>query len=119
MEISTKLASVFSEVPDPRRNTLLKQHLLSDILLLSLLATLSGCDSDEEIEEYGKNKEAFLREFLFLPNGIPSHDTITRVLNAVDQRKFSSCLHRHSAYLCDFVEEHHSDSLLSTIQNTL
>ena len=107
METFTKLSAVFSEVPDPRRNTLLKQHLLSDILLLSLFATLSGCDTDEEIEEYGKNKEAFLRGFLFLPNGIPSHDTITRVLNAIDQRKFSACLYRHSAYLCDFMEEHH------------
>ena len=107
MEVSTQLSAVFSEVPDPRRNTLLKRHLLSDILLLSLLATLSGCDSDQEIEEYGKNKEVFLRQFLFLPNGIPSHDTITRVLNAVDQRKFSACLYRHSGYLCDFVEEHH------------
>ena len=70
MEVSTQLSAVFSEVPDPRRNTLLKQHLLSEILLLSLFATLSGCDTDEEIEEYGKNKEAFLREFLFLPISI-------------------------------------------------
>ncbi|WKN41959.1 ISAs1 family transposase [Tunicatimonas pelagia] len=44
-------------MPNPRRNTLLKQHLLSDTLLLSLLATLSGCDLDEEIEEYGKNQD--------------------------------------------------------------
>lgn len=102
-----ELSTVFSEVPDPRRNTLLKRHLLSDILLLSLFATLSGCDSDEEIEEYGKNKEVFLREFLLLPNGIPSHDTITRVLNAIDQRAFSACLYRHSRYLCDFLEAHH------------
>ncbi len=107
MEVSTQLSAVFSEVPDPRRDTLLKQHLLSDILLLSLFATLSGCDSDEEIEEYGRNKEVFLRQFLFLPNGIPSHDTITRVLNAVDQGSFAACLYRHSRYLCDFVEEHH------------
>ena len=107
MELTTQLSAVFSQVPDPRINTLLKQHLLSDILLLSLFATLSGCDSDEEIEEYGKNKESFLRQFLFLPNGVPSHDTITRVLNAVDQRAFSACLYRHSRYLCEFMEEHH------------
>ena len=107
MEVPTQLSAIFSEVPDPRRNTLLKQHWLSDILLLSLFATLSGCDSDEEIEEYGKNKQAFLSQFLFLPNGIPSHDTITRVLNAVDKRKFSACLYRHSHYLSNFIEEHH------------
>ncbi|WKN44082.1 ISAs1 family transposase [Tunicatimonas pelagia] len=102
-----ELSTVFDEMPDPRRATLLKRHLLSDILLLSLFATLSGCDSDEEIEEYGKNKRAFLGEFLSLPNGIPSHDTITRVLNAIDTSKFSACLYRHSRYLCDFAEEHH------------
>lgn len=102
-----ELATIFSEVPDPRRDTLLKHHLLSDILLLSLFATLSGCNSDEEIEEYGKNKQAFLSEFLSLPNGIPSHDTITRVLNAVDKTKFAACLYRHSAYLCAFADEHH------------
>ena len=102
-----ELSTIFSKVPDPRRCTLLKRHLLSDILLLSLFATLSGCDSDEEIEECGKNKGDFLREFLFLPNGIPSHDTITRVLKAVDQTAFSACLYRHSRYLCDFLEEHH------------
>lgn len=102
-----ELSAIFSEVVDPRRNTLLKRHLLSDILLLSLLATLSGCDTDEEIEEYGKNKEEFLRQFLDLPHGIPSHDTITRVLNAIDKEKFSACLYRHSRYLCDFLEGHH------------
>ena len=102
-----ELSSIFSEVPDPRRDTLLKRHTLSDILLLSLLATLSGCDTDEEIEEYGKNKEAFLRQFLWLPNGIPSHDTITRVLNAINANKFAACLYRHSRHLCEFLEAYH------------
>lgn len=102
-----ELHSIFSEVTDPRRNTLLKRHLLSDILLLSLFATLSGCDTDEEIEEYGKNKEAFLHQFLCLPHGIPSHDTITRVLNAIDAQQFANCLYRHSRYLCEFLEAHH------------
>ena len=102
-----ELQGIFSEVEDPRRNTLLKRHLLSDILLLSLFATLSGCDTDEEIEEYGKNKINFLKQFLWLPNGIPSHDTITRVLNAIDAEQFASCLYRHSHYLCDFLEAHH------------
>lgn len=102
-----ELSSIFSEVADPRRNTLLKRHTLSDILLLSLFATLSGCDTDEEIEEYGKNKADFLKQFLWLPNGIPSHDTITRVLNAVDAKQFAACLYRHSRYLCGFLEAHH------------
>ncbi|NJK83196.1 MAG: ISAs1 family transposase [Saprospiraceae bacterium] len=102
-----KIAEIFQTLPDPRRTTLLKMHNLSDILMLSLLATVSGCENDEEIAEYGKSKEAFLRGFLSLPNGIPSHDTITRVLNALDKQKFAECLYAHSRYLLDFFEQHH------------
>lgn len=75
-----ELSTIFAEVPAPRRATLLRRHLLSDILLLSLGARLSGCDSDEEVQEYGKHKRAFLAELLSLPNRIPSQDTITQVL---------------------------------------
>jgi predicted transposase YbfD/YdcC len=101
------ITSIFDEVKDPRRDSGLKLHLLSDILVLSLVGTLSGCDTDEELEEYGIAKEPFLRQFLSLPNGIPSHDTITRVLNSIDSGEFSSCLYRHSRYLFDFLGEHH------------
>ncbi len=48
-----------------------------------------------------------MRQFLWLPNGIPSHDTITRVLNAIDAKQFAGCLYRHSRYLCEFLEAHH------------
>lgn len=72
------LEEIFSTVPDPRRETALKLHKLSDILTLSLLAMISGCENDEEIEEYGIVKENFLRKFLELPNGVPSHASKSR-----------------------------------------
>ncbi|WP_299466550.1 ISAs1 family transposase [uncultured Microscilla sp.] len=101
------LGEIFSSVPDPRRETANKLHKLTDILTISLLATISGCDNDEEIEEYGIVKEQFLRKFLALPHGIPSHDTFTRVLNVVNPEKFSEVLYAHTNFLLDFLEEHH------------
>ena len=70
-----------------------KLHKLSDILMLSLCAVLCGAEDYEDIATYGRQKEAFLRRFLRLPNGIPSHDTINRVFNRLDKDKFTSCLY--------------------------
>ena len=64
----------FESVPDFRINRRKKHHLV-DILVIALCAIVSGADDFEEIETYGKRKEAFLRDFLELPHGIPSHDT--------------------------------------------
>lgn len=102
-----KWQKIFEEVPDFRADNIFKLHLLSDILMLSLCATLSGADSDEEIETYGKEKELFLRDFLVLPNGIPSHDTITRVFRYLDKNKFAECLHKYSREILDFFDEYH------------
>ncbi|MEI7587821.1 transposase family protein [Runella sp.] len=64
----------FEGVPDFRKNRRRKHNLL-DILVISLCAMVCGADDFEEIAMYGRQKEAFLRTFLELPNGIPSHDT--------------------------------------------
>ena len=73
------LMSYFEKVPDPRiaRSRL---HPLSTILIISLCAVVCGAESFVGIEEFALGKEAWLRTFLDLPNGIPSHDTIGRVL---------------------------------------
>lgn len=105
MEI--KWQDIFSEVPNFRAENVVKLHLLNDILMLSLCATLSGADSDEEIKTYGKEKESFLKTFLVLPSGISSHDTITRVFRHLDKNKFAECLHKYSRELLDFFDEYH------------
>lgn len=102
-----ELKKIFSEVPDFRKPNYFSEHSLSDILLLSLFATICGAESDEEIVSYGQEKEVFLRRFLELPNGIPSHDTITRVFRFLDVKKFAECLYKYSVELLDFFEEHH------------
>jgi predicted transposase YbfD/YdcC len=99
--------NIFDDVPDFRQGNVFKLHELQDILLLSLLATLAGAENDEEIATYGKEKQSFLSNYLRLPNGIPSHDTITCVFRYLDKDKFAECLHRYSKELIDFLAENH------------
>jgi hypothetical protein len=73
----------FSELRDPRveRN---RDHLLEEILLIAIAAVLSGAESWNDIADYGKAKQEWLKTFLTLPSGIPSHDTFNRVFAALD-----------------------------------
>jgi hypothetical protein len=73
------LQSCFRDLRDPRVVGRC-DHLLSDILAITLLAVLSGAEDFPDIETFGKLRKDWLEEFLPLPNGIPSHDTFRRVL---------------------------------------
>jgi hypothetical protein len=64
----------FDILADPRVERT-KLHKLSDILFITIAAVLSGCEDWNEIELYAETKEEWLRKYLELPNGIPSHDT--------------------------------------------
>lgn len=59
-------------------------HSLQDILVITLCAMIANSDSWADIERYGNAKLVFLRRFLELPNGIPSHDTFSRVFARLD-----------------------------------
>ena len=73
----------FAELRDPRveRN---REHLLEEILLIAVAAILSGAESWNDIADYGRDKLEWLKTFLQLPGGIPSHDTFNRVFSALD-----------------------------------
>lgn len=58
-------------------------HKMADIIMLVFFATLANADDWVEMEVFGKEHEKFLRNYLELPNGIPSHDTIQRVFAMV------------------------------------
>ena len=91
---SRELISVwtyFEELEDPRVDRT-KLHSLQDIVLLTLVATLAGADSWVEIEEFGLEHEEWLSEFLDLPHGIPSHDTLGRVFRMLDAGELSARL---------------------------
>ena len=79
----------FSVVPDPRcehQNT--KQHVLSDIICIAVLAVIVGAHGWNAIAEFGEQKETWLRTFLTLKNGIPSHDTFVRVFSILNTDVF-------------------------------
>lgn len=90
----------FAQVPDFRIDRC-KRHRLSDILMISVCAVVSGAEDFEEIAEYGRQKQSFLKQFLELPNGIPSHDTFNRVFCHLDQQAFGQCLWQWSAELVE------------------
>lgn len=72
------LMTHFADVNDPRRAQG-KRHVLSDILTLTICAVLSGANTWVEIQEYGESKHDWLKTFLSLPHGIPSHDTLSDI----------------------------------------
>ena len=80
----------FSSLEDPRVERT-KKHLLLDIVALSLLATMSGAQCYTEIELFGEIHTDWLKQYLLLPNGIPSHDTISRVMSVINPKQFNEC----------------------------
>jgi predicted transposase YbfD/YdcC len=80
----------FAELTDPRVERT-KEHLLSDILFIAIAAIICGAESWNDIEQYGRSKEPWLKTFLALPNGIPSHDTFNRVFSALDPEQLEAC----------------------------
>lgn len=77
----------FRRLKDPRINRR-KRHLLMDIIIIALCAVVCGAKDWQQIETFGKQRRDWLRRFLKLPNGIPSHDTFERVFDRIDPRAF-------------------------------
>jgi predicted transposase YbfD/YdcC len=87
-------------LPDPRVDRT-KKHLLGDILLITLCATIAGADSWPEVERFGRVRLSWLQQFLKLPNGIPSHDTFRRLFARIDPKAFNRCMADWMAGLCE------------------
>jgi predicted transposase YbfD/YdcC len=86
----------FTEIPDPRRETKNKLHLLTDILMIVFCAVLSGIEDWVGMETFAVEKEAWFRTFLELPNGIPSHDTLSDVVGRLPPGIFADAFLRWS-----------------------
>lgn len=78
----------FAQVSGPRVERTQK-HSLDSILFISLCAVICGAESWNEIEDYGNAKIDWLERFLYLPNGIPSHDTFNRVISMLDPKELN------------------------------
>lgn len=82
----------FAEVEDPRTGN--SQHDLIELLFIALLATLSGATSCSEMADFGRCKEKLLRTVLALENGVPSHDTFSRVFRLIRPKSFEAAFMR-------------------------
>ena len=87
------LLECFSELIDPRLDRR-KRHLLEDIVVLAICGVLGGADDWVSIEAFGKEKYQWFKQFLSLPNGIPSHDTLGRVFSLISPDQFQACFTR-------------------------
>jgi predicted transposase YbfD/YdcC len=84
------LRSYFATMEDPRVERT-KQHSLLDIIMIAICGVICGADGWVEIEQFGNEKYDWLKSFLELPNGIPSHDTFGRVFARLDPKQFEQC----------------------------
>ncbi len=80
----------FCRLRDPRINRR-KLHLLIDIVVIAVCAVISGCNDWQQIETFARSRHDWLKRFLCLPNGIPSHDTFERVFDRLDPKVFQAC----------------------------
>ena len=89
-QTTTNFIDYFAELADPRQQDRC-DHKLIDILFIAICAVICGADGFTDMEEFGMAKETWLRQFLELPNGIPSHDTFGRVLARLNPKAFQQC----------------------------
>ena len=84
---ASSLVKHFEDLPDPRTGNA-KVHIFLEILIIAILAVICGADGWSDVELFGKNKKAWLKTFLKLPKGIPSHDTFGRVFAKIKPEEF-------------------------------
>ncbi len=86
----TTISEHFSDLKDPRVERT-KLHKLIDFIPITICAVISGADTWGDIELYGSTKYKWLKKFLELPNGIPSHDTFARVFARLEPEQLQQC----------------------------
>jgi len=84
------LIAYFESLEDPRVEGR-TSHKLIDIVVITICSVISNAETWEEVSNYGRQKEDFLRRFLDLPNGIPSHDTFCRVFGIINPDAIQTC----------------------------
>jgi predicted transposase YbfD/YdcC len=80
----------FSGISDYRDQSKIS-HILTDMVGLCLLGAIANCDDYQEIEDFGNRHQTWLRTYLLLPNGIPSHDTLERLFIHINPIEFNRC----------------------------
>jgi predicted transposase YbfD/YdcC len=99
----TAVVRHFGGLNDPRRERG-RLHNLCDMIAIALCAVICGAESWEDVAEYGRQKESWLKTFLRLPNGIPSHDTFNRLFRQLKATAFQACFARWMQGLVEATE---------------
>jgi predicted transposase YbfD/YdcC len=84
------IPTFFARLKDPRRAHR-RLHLLQDVIVIALCAVIAGAQDWQEIETFARKRKDWLRRFLKLPNGAPSHDTFERVFDRLKPQAFQAC----------------------------
>jgi len=96
----------FSALPDPRKD-INKKHLMFDMLFITLCAVISGVKSWEQIEEFAIDREDWLRKYIELPHGIPSHDAIRYLFLFLDAKAFNKAFAEWVEKIRPTLDENH------------
>src|SRR5690348_6976015 len=91
MELADSFLKHFRPLKDPRTMNFNHRHQLLDILVIALLGTICGAEGWTEIVDFARAKQEWLKTFLQLPCGIPSHDTFGRVFSLLNPEIFFEC----------------------------
>lgn len=89
------------------------KHKIEDIILITLFAVLAKCNEWTEIESFAKKKEKWLKKYLELPNGIPSHDTIQRVISILNPQTLYSDTINYLINKIDLITSNNTRDILS------
>lgn len=84
------IVEIMEKIPEPRRGNAIR-HKLKDVIVIGILSSICGYDEYTEMELFGEMKEEWLRGFLELPHGIPSHDTFGDIFAAIDPKALHEC----------------------------
>src|SRR3982751_6263343 len=84
-----EFVACFAEVVDPRQEN--ARHDLHELLMIALCTLLSGGEDCSDMALFGEIKAPYLRQFLRLRHGTPSHDTFSRVFRLLDPKAFETC----------------------------
>ena len=88
--LDRSLIGHFSPLED-QRCPINRRHVLIEMIVIAIAAVMCGADGWVAVAQFGRSKETWLREFLALPNGIPSHDTFGRVFSLLQPEAFEDC----------------------------
>lgn len=104
------IQSFFDELTDPRSH-INRIHKLGDLLVISIMAVIAGADGPQAIGVWALNNEQWLKKRLKLPSGVPSHDTIGRLLTVIEPGLFQKCFHAWIQSLATPKEDEHANQI--------